>query len=176
MNTRKEIKKLFEKVDENKESLLILHVDENDDFAAYSCGERIELAAGIAALVHDGFKPDAHEGLAKIAHAIIDGVTHAMNTPSLSAATVIIKITKALIESHEILEEIKNKLGFDDDDHDTDCDTDKDKDNGENCEDCENNRWCPLSDAVKYRKENHIPAPKKHKRGGKNGSKKNGKD
>jgi hypothetical protein len=56
---------------------------------------------------------------------------------------------------------MKDKFDSEKDDNDDDI---------ENCEDCDNNRWCPLPDAVAYRKKNNIPAPKKrknNKRGGK---------
>ena len=71
--------------------------------------------------------------------------------------------------TEEIKKELAEKLGhiIDDDDDD-----DEEDDERENCEECENNRWCPLPDAIAYRKKNHIPAPKKRKNG-KRGGKKN---
>ena len=165
--TKDAIKKLFDMVDETKESLLILHVDENDKFESHVCGEHIEIAAGIATIVYDGLKKDADEGLARLAKAIVDGVAHTMQMPSISAVKVMLRLTKAMAKSREkIQEELVEKLGnlIDDDD--------EEENNGENCADCENNRWCPLPDAVAYRKKNHIPAPKKRKNG-KRGGKKN---
>ena len=162
--TKDAIKKLFDMVDESKETLLILHVDENDQFESHFCGEHIEIAAGIATIVYDGLKADADENLARLAKAIVDGVAHTMQIPSLSSVNVMLRLTKAMVKSREkIREELAEKLGnlIDDDDE------------RENCEDCENNRWCPLPDAVKYRKENHIPAPHKRKKNGKCGGKKN---
>ena len=162
------IKKLFDMVDETKESLLILHVDEKDRFSSHVCGEHIEIAAGIATIVSDGMKEDADECLAKLAKAIVDGVAHTMQIPSLSAVKVMLRLAKTMVKSREkIEEELAEKLGNLIDDKD-----DKDEDERENCEECENNRWCPLPDAVKYRKENHIPAPHKRKNG-KRGGKKN---
>ena len=37
--TKDAIKKLFDMVDETKETLLILHVDENDQFESHVCGD-----------------------------------------------------------------------------------------------------------------------------------------
>ena len=163
------IKKLFDMVDETKETLLILHVDENDQFESHACGEHIEIAAGIATIVYDGLKADADENLSRLAKAIVDGVAHTMQIPSLSAAMVMLRMTKAMVNSREkIKDELAEKLGLTDND-----DEDEDDDERENCEDCENNHWCPLPDAVKYRKENHIPAPHKRKKNGKRGGKKN---
>ena len=168
--TNDAIKKLFDMVDETKESLLILHVDENDQFSSHVCGENIEIAAGIATIVYDGLKEDADEGLAKLAKAIVDGVAQTMQIPSLSAVKVMLRLTKAMVKSREkIHEKLAEKLGNLIDDVDKD---DKDDDERENCEECENNRWCPLPDAIAYRKKNHIPAPKKRKNG-KRGGKKN---
>jgi len=166
--TKDAIEKLFDMVDETKETLLILHVDENDQFESHVCGEHIEIAAGIATIVYDGLKADADENLSRLAKAIVDGVANTMQMPSLSAVKVMLRLTKAMVKSREKMqEEIAEKLGnlIDDDD-------DKDDDERENCEECENNRWCPLPDAVVYRKKNHIPAPKKRKNG-KRGGKKN---
>jgi hypothetical protein len=162
------IKKLFDMVDESKESLLILHVDENDQFSSHVCGEHVEIAAGIATIVYDGLKADSDKNLEKLAKAIVDGVAHSMQIPSLSAIKVMLRLTKAMAQSREdIKEELAEKLGLTDND-----DEDDDDDERENCEECENNRWCPLPDAVAYRKKNHIPAPKKRKNG-KRGGKKN---
>lgn len=160
------IKKLFDMVDESKESLLILHVDENDQFSSHVCGEHVEIAAGIATIVYDGLKADSDKNLEKLAKAIVDGVAHSMQIPSLSAVKVMLRLTKAMVKSREkIKEDLAEKLG-----HIID---DVDDDERENCEECENNRWCPLPDAIAYRKENHIPAPQKRKKNGKRGGKKN---
>lgn len=169
--TKDAIKKLLDMVDETKETLLILHVDENDKFESYVCGEHNEINAGIATIVYDGMKEDADENLAMLAKAIVDGVAHTMQIPNLSAVKVMLRLTKAMVKSEEkIKDELAEKLfNLVDDKYDED----EDDDERENCEDCDNNRWCPLPDAVKYRKENHIPAPHKRKKNGKRGGKKN---
>lgn len=169
--TKDAIKKLFDMVDETKETLLILHVDENDQFQSHVCGENIEIAAGIATIVYDGLKVDADKGIATLAKAIVDGVANTMQIPSLSAVKVMLRLTKAMAKSREKRqEELAEKLVNLIDDVDKD---DKDDDERENCEECENNRWCPLPDAIAYRKKNHIPAPQKRKKNGKRGGKKN---
>ena len=171
--TKDAIKKLLDMVDETKETLIILHVDENDQFESHVCGERREIEAGIATIVYDGLKEDADENLARLAKAIVDGVAHTMQIPNLSAVKVMLRLTKAMVKSEEkIKDELYEKLCNLVDDKD-DEDDDDDDDERENCEDCDNNRWCPLPDAVKYRKENNIPAPHKRKKNGKRGSKKN---
>ena len=43
---------------------------------------------------------------------------------------------------------------------------DKDEDDDEDCENCELLRTCENEAAIKYRKEHHIPKPKKNKNGG----------
>lgn len=173
-NTKDAIKKLLDMVDETKETLIILHVDENDKFESHVCGEHIEIEAGIAAIVYDGMKEDADENLARFAKAIVDGVAHTMQIPNLSAVKVMLSLTKAMVKSEvKIKDELAEKLVNLVDDKD---DNDDDDDERENCEDCDNNRWCPLPDAVKYRKENHIPAPHKRKKNGKRGGKKNEND
>lgn len=165
--TKDAIKKLFDVVDETKETLLILHVDENDQFESHVCGEHIEIASGIATIVYDGLKADADENLARLAKAIVDGVAHSMQIPSLSAVKVILSMTNAMVKSREkINDKLAEKLSLTDDE-------DEDDDERENCEDCENNRWCPLPDAIAYRKQNHIPAPKNRKKNCKRGGKKN---
>ena len=169
--TKDAIKKLLDMVDETKETLIILHVDENDQFESHVCGEHIEIEAGIATIVYDGMKEDADENLARFAKAIVDGVAHTMQIPNLSAVNVMLRLTKAMVKSEEkIKDELYEKLGNLVDDK---YDEYEDDDERENCEDCDNNRWCPLPDAVKYRKENHIPAPHKRKKNGKRGGKKN---
>lgn len=169
--TKDAIKKLLDMVDETNETLLILHVDENDKFESHVCGEQNEINAGIATIVYDGMKEDADENLARLAKAIVDGVAHTMQIPNLSAVKVMLRLTKAMVKSEgKIKDELAEKLfNLVDDKYDED----EDDDERENCEDCDNNRWCPLPDAVKYRKENHIPAPHKRKKNGKRGGKKN---
>lgn len=169
--TKDAIKKLLDIVDETKETLIILHVDENDKFESHVCGEHIKIDAGIATIVYDGMKEDADENLAMLAKAIVDGVAHTMQIPNLSAVNVMLRLTKAMVKSEEkIKDELAEKLfNLVDDKYDED----EDDDERENCEECDNNRWCPLPDAVKYRKENHIPAPHKRKKNGKRGGKKN---
>ena len=169
--TKDAIKKLLDMVDETKETLIILHVDENDQFESHVCGEHIEIEAGIATIVYDGLKEDADENLARFAKAIVDGVAHTMQIPNLSAVKVMLRLTKAMVKSEDkIKDELAENLVNLIDDKD---DEDEDDDERENCEDCDNNRWCPLPDAVKYRKENHIPAPHKRKKNGKRCGKKN---
>lgn len=169
--TKDAIKKLLDMVDETKETLIILHVDENDQFESHVCGEHIEIEAGIATIVYDGLKEDADENLARLAKAIVDGVAHTMQIPNLIAVNVMLRLTNAMVKSEEkIKDELAEKLvNLVDDKYDED----EDDDERENCEDCDNNRWCPLPDAVKYRKENHIPAPHKRKKNGKRNGKKN---
>ena len=169
--TKDAIKKLLDMVDETKETLIILHVDENDKFESHVCGEHIEIEAGIATIVYDGMKEDADENLARFAKAIVDGVAHTMQIPNLSAVNVMLRITKAMVKSEEkIKDELAEKLvNLVDDKYDED----EDDEERENCEECDNNIWCPLPDAVKYRKENHIPAPHNRKKNGKRGGKKN---
>lgn len=169
--TKDAIKKMLDMVDETNETLLILHVDENDKFESHVCGEQNEINAGIATIVYDGMKEDADENLARLAKAIVDGVAHTMQIPNLSAVKVMLRLTKAMVKSEEkIKDELAEKLfNLVDDKYDED----EDDDERENCDDCDNNRWCPLPDAVKYRKENHIPAPHKRKKNGKRGGKKN---
>ena len=169
--TKDAIKKLLDMVDETKETLIILHVDENDQFESHVCGEHNKIEAGIATIVYNGMKEDADDNLARLAKAIVDGVAHTIQIPNLSAVKVMLSLTKAMVKSEDkIKDELYEKLGnlFDDK-----YDEDEDDDERENCEDCDNNRWCPLPDAVKYRKENHIPAPHKRKKNGKRVGKKN---
>lgn len=169
--TKDAIKKLLDIVDETKETLLILHVDENDKFESHVCGEHIKIDAGIATIVYDGMKEDADENIARFAKAIVDGVAHTMQIPNFSAVKVMLRLTKAMVKSEEkIKDELAEKLfNLVEDKYDED----EDDDERENCDDCDNNRWCPLPDAVKYRKENHIPAPHKRKKNGKRNGKKN---
>lgn len=167
MNTRKEIKKLFEKVDETKESMLIIHVGENEEITVNVCGSRISIANCIASIVYDGLKNDVDKNHAKLAHAIIDGVAEAIKEPSRSAIKIMLRLTKAIASSRKTLEdELTETFGLNDNNDDNDDD--------ENCETCENNSWCPLPKAVAYRKAKHIPTRKKrNKNNNKHGGCKN---
>ena len=124
--TKDAIKKLLDIVDETKETLIILHVDENDQFESHVCGEHIGIEAGIATIVYDGMKEDADENLARFAKAIVDGVAHTMQIPNLSAVNVMLRLTKAMVKSEEkIKDELYEKLGNlvdDKDDEDEDAD------------------------------------------------------
>lgn len=165
MTTRKQLEKIVDEMDEQKETAIILHVDEKDNVSMSFAGNSLTMAALVATAVHNGLSKDAEEGKKKLAESIVDGVAEVLSIPSYQGIRIGLKMNKAIMQAVKNKEKgicslLDKALGIvgrdDDDDEDEDCST------------CKANKVCPLTKAVEWRKENGIPAPSYAKKGRKN--------
>lgn len=151
---------VYSAADEKKESMLILYVNENDEPCTYIMGDESKLQALVSSVVANGFKPDAEDGIAAAANAIVDGVKKVMEYPNIESIRIATRFLWALHKSQEnlkngitspmdmverILREKENEDVEDSDDGDD-----------ENCDECPISNFCPLPKAKEYRenKEN----------------------
>lgn len=149
------MKKLAKKVDELLDSLkkdqsafTMCCNDDGEFFYAYNARNE-EIGAGIAAILSDWFENEKASSQVA-AEGIVAGL-HAVIKRGGKASDAVLHIL-AKVAAETTLKRMKNLLE----------DLHKDLEDGEDCENCDDNRTCNLSAAIKYRKANGIPAPKKH--------------
>lgn len=156
------MKKLGKKVDEFLDSLkkdqsmfTMCCNDDGEFFYAYN-SKSDEIGAGIATILSDWFD-DKSETSQRAAMGILMGIRAVIMEGGKTGEAVSSFLGKVAAERamdslknlKEILKGIAEGDGKDNEDDD------------EYCEGCEINRTCGLPSAIKYRKANGIPAPKK---------------
>lgn len=156
------MKKLGKKVDEFLDSLkkdqsmfTMCCNDDGEFFYAYNAKSE-EIAAGIATILSDWFD-DKSETSKRVAMGILMGIRAVIIEGGKTSEAVSSFLGKVAAERamdslknlKEILKGIAEGDGKDNEDDDEDCST------------CDANSVCPLPNAIKYRKANGIPAPKK---------------
>lgn len=151
---------VFSSADEQKDSMLIFYVNENDEPCTYIVGDESKLQALISSTVANGFKPNAEKGMVAAAKAIVDGVRTVMEYPNLESIRIGTRFLSALRKSVENLKSgitspmdmveriLREKANEDVEDGDEGDD--------ENCDECPISNFCPLPKAKEYRanKEN----------------------
>lgn len=151
---------VYSAADEQKDSMLILYVNEKDEPSTYLVGDESKVQALVSTIVANGFKPDAEKGTVVAAKAIVDGVRTVMEYPNLESMRIATRFLSALRKSVENLKSgIKSPIDMVEkilrDKADEDIEDGDDTDD-ENCEECPANKICPLPKAKAYRenKEN----------------------
>lgn len=165
------MKKLGKKVDEFLDSLkkdqsmfTMCCNDDGEFFYAYN-SKSDEIGAGIATILSDWFD-DKSENSQRAAMGILMGIRAVIMGGGKTGEAVSSFLAKVAAERamdslkniKEILKGIAEGDGKDNEDDDEDCST------------CDANRVCPLPNAIKYRKDNGIPAPKKRSNKRSNGN------
>lgn len=154
---------VYAAADEQKDSMLILYVNEKDEPSTYLVGDESKLQALVSSIVANGFKPNAQKGTVVAANAIVDGVKTVMEYPNIESLRIATRFLSALQKAVEnvnsgitspidMVERIlREKANEDVEDGEDGDDTDD-----ENCEECPANKICPLPKAKAYRenKEN----------------------
>ena len=174
MKTKDLIEKLYDEFDAKNESMVLIYTDKDGNTSSYSCGKSDEISSTIAAMIDSCLSDDSVEKSGKfITNAIVDGIRAILSIPSKAGKKLALKFTMDLLRA-SILENanIHSPKEFSDLMDYLDGDDDEEEDD-ENCATCKANRICPLPKAIEYRKENHIPAPHKHKKNCKHGGKNN---
>ena len=174
MTTKEQFEKIINGIDENKETCIVLHADADDNVGLHFVGSINTVTALIASVVSMGLKKHADEAEADLAKCFVDGVCEVMSIPNMQGIKVALRMAKALQDAvenqHQGISSVFDKLAALEKEADDLKDNDDDDDEGddEDCSTCKANRLCPLPQAIKYRKENGIPAPPYVKKGRKN--------
>ena len=150
------IEKLYKEFDAKKEAMILIYREEDGSTSTYSCGKFADLASTVANMVDNSLtNENIGEGGKFIADVILEGVKAVLSVPSkagrLLAKEMMNSLLKAMLLDKIGINTVKEASKFLDDEDEPEDD--------ENCEECHANRICPLPQAIKYRKENGIPAP-----------------
>ena len=148
--------KTLEKVNKHIEDACKAMNDNDVFFGFYVSGKNVSIsitgnddkkhAARLGILLDRYYSGDAEEGEKRLAEIVINAVQALVGVSSESGVKLMRDIAKAsLVRILSSLDDV----------------SDGDDDEEENCEECENNKTCPLPQAIAYRKANGIPKPKK---------------
>jgi hypothetical protein len=156
------MKKLEKKIDAILDSLkddqslfAMCNNDEGGFFYSYN-SRSSEIGAGVATILDDWYN-DGKQESRRAAEGIIQGVVVAiMSNEKASREIMRVLAPSAAKAALRGLKEIRKRI--------------EEVGEDEDCENCEHNRECNLPSAIRYRKENGIPAPRKR------GARKNKKD
>lgn len=150
----KKAEDLFKSLKDDQQALLMFCTDDGDFMFSYSMNEK-EIAEAVATILSDAFD-DEKDGAMRVARGILRGLAMIISEGGKSSDVVMRTLTKVVTEDalSTLTKLIKKMEGVGEDDED--------------CEHCDYNRTCQLPSAIKYRKANGIPAPRKR---GKNGKK-----
>lgn len=156
------MKKLEKKVDalldslKKDQSAIVMCSNDEGEFFYASYAKKQEVAAAIAAILCDYFEDD-NEKAEALAVGIVAALRMLVEKHTKAGSAIVHAIAPAASKAAlDMLKRLRNAL------HDA-MDDDDDKDDEENCAECDAVRECPLPNAIKYRKENHIPAPRNRK-------------
>lgn len=150
VNVGEELEKLVKKMNEGgaKGTFLSVYFDtvEKELSISLSQDDGGDLVCALAAIISTAYNGNTkNEGIVRTGHALVEAVAMAAKDhSSLVGLKVATDFAKRVIMEDEP----------------------SDNDEHEDCEHCENNRTCQLSDAIAYRKANGIRKPKNKKHGG----------
>ena len=157
------MKKLEKKIDafidslKEDESAVVMCMNEKDEFSYASYASKQEVGAAIASILSDYFDDDEKEA-ETLAVGIVAALRMLVEKNGKAGSAIVHAIApaagKAALDMLKRLRESLRNIAESADD---------DKDNDEDCSKCDANKVCPLPNAIKYRKENHIPAPRNRK-------------
>ena len=156
---QKKIKELCELMDENEKFFFFRKKGNVVDIALPSASEENDnrVSAALSSVIEAHFLDKGNEGVDRLSEIIVDSIEALIGVSPLAGAKLTSRFAKAALIGMKMA---IDKLSNDDDDNDDDNDDDED------CENCEFLKTCENESAIKYRKEHHIPRPKKNKNGG----------
>ena len=152
--TKKMLDDVFNASDEQKDSMMMLYVGEDNKPATYFVGDSEKLAAMVASVIHEGLQPNAGKGVESLAIAIIEGVKKVLSFPNYDGIilgfTLLSAIKEARVKANRGIVDIADfaKLFA------KENDGKENDDEEEDCEHCPLNKDCPLPAAKEFRKEN----------------------
>ena len=109
------------------------------------------VSAALSSVIEAHFLNKGEEGIDRLSEIIVDSIEALVGVSPLAGAKLTSRFAKAALLGMKMTLDRINDVDEDDDDE-----------NGvEDCGNCEFMRICDHDDAIKYRKEHHIPRPKK---------------
>jgi len=153
---QKKIKELCELMDEN-DKFFIFRKNGNVVDIALPHESNIDdnrVSAALASVIESHFIDKGNEGIDRLSEIIVDSIEALIGVSPLAGAKLTSRFASAALLGMKMT---IDKLSDDDDDADNE---------EEDCENCEFLKTCENEAAIKYRKEHHIPKPKKNKKGG----------
>ena len=154
-------KKVEKKIDElinmvgNNESVVVIYKDEKDNVNYFdSCKDGLDIAAAIATVLNDYYGDDIKDGK-NFAEGVMDALGAIIKKHGNAGRRIVLRLMPMIsMAAKQTLENLRDRLQK------------MAGDNDEDCSDCDERFNCPLPSAIKWRKENGIPKPKKGKKGG----------
>lgn len=152
---QKKIKELCELMDENDKFFIFRKNGNVVDIALphESNVDDNRVSAALASVIESHFIDKGNEGIDRLSEIIVDSIEALIGVSPLAGAKLTSRFASAALLGMKMT---IDKLSDDDDE----------EEDGEDCENCEFLKTCENKAAIKYRKEHHIPKPKKNKKGG----------
>jgi len=153
---QKKIKELCELMGEDDKFFFFRKNGNIVDIALPSASEKNDnrVSAALSSVIEAHFLNKGNEGIDRLSEIIVDSIEALIGVSPLAGAKLTSRFASAALLGMKMT---IDKLSDDDDDADNE---------EEDCENCEFLKTCENEAAIKYRKEHHIPKPKKNKKGG----------
>ena len=153
---QKKIKELCELMGEDDKFFFFRKNGNIVDIALPSASEKNDnrVSAALSSVIEAHFLNKGNEGIDRLSEIIVDSIEALIGVSPLAGAKLTSRFASAALLGMKMT---IDKLSDDDDDADNE---------EEDCENCEFLKTCENEVAIKYRKEHHIPKPKKNKKGG----------
>ena len=152
----KKIKELCELMGEDDKFFFFRKKGNVVDIALPSASEENDnrVSAALSSVIEAHFLNKGNQGVDRLSEIIVDSIEAIIGISPLAGAKLAARFTKAaLLGMKMTLDRI------------VDLNEDDDENGDEDCGNCEFMRTCDYDNAIKYRKEHHIPRPKKGKKG-----------
>jgi hypothetical protein len=152
---QKKIKELCELMGEDDKFFFFRKNGNVVDIALPSASEENDnrVSAALSSVIEAHFLDKGNEGIDRFSEILVDSIEALIGVSPLAGAKLTSRFASAALLGMEMA---IGKLS-DDDEEDND---------EEDCENCEFLKTCENEAAIKYRKEHHIPKPKKSRKGG----------
>lgn len=152
---QKKIKELCELMGEDDKFFFFRKKGNVVDIALPSASEENDnrVSAALSSVIEAHFLDKGNEGVDRLSEIIVDSIEALIGVSPSAGAKLTSRFAKAALIGMKMALDKINDLDEDDDD------------DVEDCENCDNMKDCPLPQAIKYRKANHIPAPNGTRKG-----------
>lgn len=166
MNTKDLVQKAFDAIDPEKESLMVFYVDKDGKPKTYVAGEAAALSAVIATNLDNGLDEKSSKQERATGGIILNAIKAVLAIPNMQGMKLALELTSALVDAvKNSKKNVRSAKDLAKPNRKERANRQHNVDDEEDCSTCKANKVCPLPQAIKYRKENGIPAPAKRKNG-----------
>ena len=153
---QKKIKELCELMGKDDKFFIFRKNGNVVDIALPSASEENDnrVSAALSSVIEAHFLDKGNEGVDRLSEIIVDSIEALIGVSPKAGAKLTSRFAKAALLGMKMTLEMLDVVN------------DEDEYEGEDCENCELLKTCENEAAIKYRKEHHIPKPKKNKNGG----------